>query len=74
MAYRSRTTRSSRGRSIGRRASYGRRPVATRRRRSTTARRSGGQTVRIVIEQPGTSLARPEIGVTQAGAPRKRKF
>lgn len=78
MAYarkRATTRRSTSRRSSPRRSGYGRRTVSTARRRASPARgRGAGNTVRIVIEQPGQSLARPEIGVTQAAAPRRRAF
>lgn len=77
MAYarkRSTSRRAPARRSTARRAGYGRRTVSTSRRRSSPARGRSGQTVRIVIEQPGSSVARPEIGVTQAAAPRRRAF
>lgn len=78
MAYRSRSrARTSRGGSY-RRAGTARRSGTYRRANRRVgsrvrSRNSGARTVRIVIEQPGATLARPDISTTTR-APKKAKF
>ena len=56
-------------------AGYGRRSVRSApRRRATSRRASGGRTIRIEIVNAGASVARPEIGMKAAPAPKKAMF
>ena len=78
MAHRTRSRRSSRPTYRARaRVSYARGSGRRRTARRSTARsgRARGGTVRIVIEQPGANpIARPQIGMVQAGPPQKAMF
>ena len=71
MAYRRSNSYRTRARAVARA-----RPAARRRAPARRARSSGSarQTLRIVIEQPGASVARPLVAASQAEAPRRAKF
>ena len=75
MAYRRRTRRLSSRRGYARRSTgYSSRRVRPSRRRRASG--SASRTVRIVIEQPGSTVARPLslLGQMDAKAPKKAKF
>lgn len=72
MAFARRTARRSysRGRSA---AGYRRSPVRRAGGRSGSRARSGGQTLKIVVEQaPASAVSRPSLFVGQAKAPSKK--
>lgn len=81
MAYRSKRSRSNRGRT---RRSYNSRPRRTRARASRRVRSGGRQVVRIELVQPGQNLGDPRLVrdpssgevnfVRQRAAPRQAKF
>lgn len=74
---RSRATSSrSRSYSRGRRASSRNYGGRSRVRRTSSRRGSfGGQTIRLVLEQPGTAeLGRAQLGLKPAPAPRRARF
>lgn len=77
MAY-SRRSRSYGRRSTGRRAgsrtTYRSRSVRRPARRRSAGRSGGGRTVRIEIVNTAQPVARPEIGMKAASAPRKAMF
>jgi len=77
MAYSRRSSRGRRsapGRSASGRSAYRSRSVRRPARRRATGRSSAGRTIRIEVVQSAAPVARPEIGMKPASAPRKSVF
>ena len=77
MAYSRRSSRGRRSaprRSASGRSSYRSRSVRRPARRRSAGRASAGRTIRIEVVQSAAPVARPEIGMKPASAPRKSVF